>query len=284
MGAVNYYRSLINQSGNGFISDIAAFQLGGSTARRLNRNYLGSAISVFENGGATLEDIGFSGSLVDNSAITSHVGVNSGFVDKIYDQSGNAKDWTYNAVTGDRPQIVDAGSLITDASGRAVAKFFEEGSQLRASLLDASSVGSPSTVFFKLKVNTTPSGNRQIFGPETSSGGFSRTFFRWTTSPATAASPQFRVGSPTAIYFPYSESEIVITILYNVASSIVRVNGIQVGSGDIGTNNSSAYCLGAYFDRTLSNSPSVRFEMTDFIYYNSNQTSNFAAIEEILNS
>jgi hypothetical protein len=282
MGAVNYYRSLINQSGNGFISDIAAFQLGGSTARRLNRNYLGSAISVFENGGSTLEDIGFSGSLVDNSAITSHVGVNSGFVDKIYDQSGNAQDWTYNAVTGNRPQIVDSGSLITDASGRAVAKFFEDVSQLRGSLLDVPSVN-PSTVFIKLKVNTNPTGNRNIFGPETSSGGFTRYLSRYTTSPATTLNPKLVViTSGTTLFLPYSESEIVITILFNGASSIVRYNGVEEFSGTIANGFYTAYCLGRYFNGTQSQS--TRFQMTDFIHYNSNQTSNFAAIEDILNS
>jgi hypothetical protein len=284
MGAIGYYRSLMNKSGNGFISDIAAFQLGGSTARRLNRNYLGSAISVFENGGSTLEDIGFLDNLVDNSAITSHVGVNSGFVDKIYDQSGNAQDWTYNAATGNRPKIVDAGSLITDASGRAVAKFFEDGSQLRGTLL-TETTNAASTVFIKLKVNTNPTGNRNIYGPETNSGGFARYLSRYTTSPATTLDPKFVVlTSGTTLFLPYSESEIVITILFNGARSIVRVNGTQVGSGDLGVGGYSAYCLGAYWDRTIQNAPSTRFEMTDFIHYNSNQTSNFAAIEDILNS
>jgi hypothetical protein len=282
MGAIGYYRSLMNKSGNGFISDIAAFQLGGSTARRLNRNYLGSAISVFENGGSTLEDIGFSDNLVDNSAITSHVGVNSGFVDKIYDQSGNAQDWTYNAATGNRPKIVDAGSLITDASGRAVAKFFEEVSQLRGTLL-TSTTNAASTVFIKLKVNTNPTGNRNIYGPETSSGGFSRYFTRYTTSPATALDPKLVVStSGTTLFLPYSESEIVVTILYNQTSSIVRYNGIQQFSGTISNGFFTAYCFGRYFNGTQGGS--VRFQMTDFIHYNSNQTSNFAAIEEILNS
>jgi hypothetical protein len=265
------------------VSDIAAFQLGGSTARKLNRAYRGSAISVFENGGNTLVGIGFNDNLVDNLAITTHVGVNSGYINTLYDQSGNSLDWFYNSETGERPLIVDAGALIKDASGRAVAKFIADKSQLRGTQfdLDDRSVN-PSTVFIKLKFNTSGTSNSRVFSAETNSGAFNRLLLRWTSSPASAGSPQFRVSNTNPLYFTYVETEILITILFDADSSLVRVNGVQVASGSTGSGLYSAYCLGAAFTGETNNA--ARFQITDFIHYSSDQSTNFEAIEAILNS
>lgn len=83
--------------------------------RKLTSGYAGSAIRVRESGGNTEADIGFdaSGNL-DTAALAAHVGANSGFLAKWYDQSGNADDMT--PVSSDasyEPRIVNAGTIDT---------------------------------------------------------------------------------------------------------------------------------------------------------------------------
>lgn len=71
--------------------------------------YSGSAIRVRRSSDNTEQDIGFSGTALDTSALSSFVGANSAFVTTWYDQSGNGRNMT-QATTGKQPRIVNAGT------------------------------------------------------------------------------------------------------------------------------------------------------------------------------
>lgn len=79
--------------------------------RKLRAEYAGALVRVRESGGDTLLDIDpdAEGNL-DTDALLAHVGVNDGYVETWYDQSGNAANLT-NATNAQQPKIVDAGSV-----------------------------------------------------------------------------------------------------------------------------------------------------------------------------
>ncbi|MFR9807050.1 sialate O-acetylesterase [Pseudonocardia sp. RS010] len=81
--------------------------------RKLKSDYSGSAVKVRRSSDNTTLDIGFTaqGDL-DTAALLTFCGANSGFVDTIYDQSGNTRHLA-QATAAAQPQIVSAGAVIT---------------------------------------------------------------------------------------------------------------------------------------------------------------------------
>jgi hypothetical protein len=85
-----------------------------SAARRLATAYTGSLIRVRRSGDNAEQDIGYTaGNVLDESALTTFVGANNGFVTTWYDQSGNGND-AVQATASNQPQIVSIGSVILE--------------------------------------------------------------------------------------------------------------------------------------------------------------------------
>ena len=92
-----------------------------SAARRLSSSYTGSLIRVRRSSDNTEQDIGYNGSnVLDESALTTFVGANNGFVVKWYDQSGNGKNME-NSTASNQPKIVNAGTVLKDNSKPALS-------------------------------------------------------------------------------------------------------------------------------------------------------------------
>jgi hypothetical protein len=92
-----------------------------SAARRLSSSYTGALIRVRRSSDNTEQDIGYNGSnVLDESALTSFVGANNGFVVKWYDQSGNGKNME-NSTASNQPKIVNAGTVLKDNSKPALS-------------------------------------------------------------------------------------------------------------------------------------------------------------------
>jgi hypothetical protein len=89
--------------------------------RKLKTAYTGYAIRVRRSSDNTSQDIGFVGSNLDTSAITTFVGANDGFVSIWYDQSGGGKDAT-QVTTTYQPKIVSNG-VINTYNGKPSVKF-----------------------------------------------------------------------------------------------------------------------------------------------------------------
>lgn len=83
-----------------------------SITRKLNTSYSGNAIKVRRSSDNVEANIGFdtNGNL-NESALLSFIGANSGFVSTIYDQSGNGRD-AVQTTNSFQPQIVSSGSII----------------------------------------------------------------------------------------------------------------------------------------------------------------------------
>jgi hypothetical protein len=83
-----------------------------STARRLSTSYTGALIRVRRSSDNAEQDIGYDGSnVLDESALTTFVGANNGFVTKIYDQSGNSA-FASQSTAANQPKIVSSGTII----------------------------------------------------------------------------------------------------------------------------------------------------------------------------
>lgn len=97
---------------DGYSNIFAAYSM-----RLLRSAYAGSAIRVRESSGNTEADIGFSGGNLNTTALAAHVGSNSGYITKWYDQSGGGLD-VAQATTTAQPRIVNAGTNETIATGK----------------------------------------------------------------------------------------------------------------------------------------------------------------------
>lgn len=78
--------------------------------RKINASYTGYCIKVRRSSDNTEQEISFSGSYCDTSALKSFVGANDGFVVKWYDQSGLAIDAT-QTTTSYQPKIITSGVI-----------------------------------------------------------------------------------------------------------------------------------------------------------------------------
>jgi hypothetical protein len=104
------------------LDNITSAVLAWSIARKLRTAHSGSLIRVRESAGSTEADIGASDNVLDESALTTHTGANSGYVTKYYDQTGdsNAVDFV-QATANLQPRIVASGT-VDKVSGKPTAK------------------------------------------------------------------------------------------------------------------------------------------------------------------
>jgi hypothetical protein len=97
-----------------------------SAARRLATAYTGSLIRVRRSSDNAEQDIGYTaGNILDESALTTFVGANNGFVTTWYDQSGNGNN-AVQSTAANQPQIVSSGVVNTQAglsSGKPCLSF-----------------------------------------------------------------------------------------------------------------------------------------------------------------
>ena len=78
--------------------------------RKVRAAYSGNCLKVRRSSDNTTQDIGFSGGWLDESAVTTFVGANDGFVDTWYDQSGNGFN-AVQATTSSQPRLVSSGTI-----------------------------------------------------------------------------------------------------------------------------------------------------------------------------
>ena len=84
---------------------------GAWSLRKLDNNYVGSAIRVRRSSDNTELNIGFDGNGdLDTSTLTTFVGANSAFVTTWYDQSGLGRNLS-QATAANQPRIVNAGTI-----------------------------------------------------------------------------------------------------------------------------------------------------------------------------
>jgi hypothetical protein len=143
---------------------------GAYSLRKLRTAYTGSAIRVRRSNDNTEQDIGFDGNgNLDESALTTFVGANSGFVTTWYDQSGNGRDAT-QTTSGNQPRIVNSGT-VDKIAGKPSLFFDGTAYRLSVNTLASTVTGEdkPFSVFSVAeKTNTTLGGQVLSFGRSTS--------------------------------------------------------------------------------------------------------------------
>jgi hypothetical protein len=79
--------------------------------RLVNPSYLGNCVEVRRSSDNATQNIGFSGGVLNTSALSAFVGANNGFVKTWYNQNGTVN--LIQTVNADQPQIVSSGTLKT---------------------------------------------------------------------------------------------------------------------------------------------------------------------------
>lgn len=139
--------------------------------RKLRTAYTGDAIRVRRPSDGNFIDVEFVNNELDVSAVEAFCFGTDGFMQSLYDQSGNANNQTQTA-SSPQPQIVNSGSLIT-LNEKATSRF---GSNRFMKTASAVSLGSPSEMWIFCVVNLTDvSTYNWIYGssaPSNNDGGF----------------------------------------------------------------------------------------------------------------
>lgn len=130
---------------------VVAFSL-----RRLSGAYSGAAVRVRRSSDNVEQDIGFdaSGNL-NESALTSFIGANSGFVTTWYDQSGASRDMT-QSIAANQLRIVNNGSL-ERAQGR-LAIYSEVGKSMSTVTTSWLVVGNGDRAMISVSTRRAPGG------------------------------------------------------------------------------------------------------------------------------
>jgi hypothetical protein len=230
------------------------------SVRKLRNNYVGGPIRVRRSSDNAEQDIYFnSAGDLDTSALTTFCSGTNGFVTTWYDQSGNARNLT-QATAIYQPQIVSSGSVVLE-NGKPTINF---ASKFISSTAFSSAISQPNTYFITVnKINHSGYLFETVGSPRQAQGDDNWVF----------------AGSVALGFYPNADlgSQKLLTILFNGASSISRINSTATGSGNPGSNGQGGLAIGR--------SPSgVNAKLQEFIIYPTNQTSNFSGIESNINS
>ena len=107
-------RGVIGGGGSKGLLDTYTGAAAAYSLRKLSSDYSGNAITVTTDG-VDSQDIGFSGSNLDTAALESFAGSGDAYVSTWFDQSGNSRNFTQGTFAN-MPKIVSSGSTITQNS------------------------------------------------------------------------------------------------------------------------------------------------------------------------
>ena len=240
-----------------------------SAARRLATAYTGALIRVRRSSDNAEQDIGYdANNVLDQSALTTFVGANNGFVVTIYDQSGNAKDAT-QATAVNQPRIVNLGSIDLVNSIPAILGDGTNDTLINSTL----SLTNPTSIFTVVdKVGT--SGSFGLFSFSGLSGAFnvlSGGYDFYQNGPS--FSPSYSNNNQSLLV---AKSATTGTDWELYGNNTTVTNGGQ----NIGTTIGTTVSL---FDRNGTQSRCNMY-MQEYIVWNSNQMSNRAGIQTNINT
>ena len=230
----------------------------------------------------------FTATEVSDGTLAAWVGAgNDGFVRTWYDQSGNGRNAT-QATTGNQPQIVSSGSLLTDNSKPCV-QFNGSSTSLDAD--GVASVFSGAGVFLSAATvykpsPPSPANTQAVWGLGSST---STNPVRWLGQNSSSVLARFAErgdggGTPLTTTGGTVNNQALAWFNSNTSTQALRINGAQVGtaSGSSLTLTLNRFCIGC-----LSRTSKEIFwsgNIQEVILYQSNQVQNAAAIEANINA
>ena len=225
-------------------------------------------VRVRESGGNTEQDFGFSGDNVDEAAILSFCGSNSGHVVKWYDQSGNGRDMI-QAISTKQPKIVNA-VVLNKQNGKASMLY--DGSDDFLYSTYSFSQATPLQCIIIAK-NTKTADSYPYFMDST----VNRAVFYY----GGAYLSLYNGGQIDSTSTPYDFS--LFNVLFNSYQSNIRRNGVSLITGNDGNSGLSGQIfLGA---RVLNGgTQTMTGNMSEYILYPSNNSSNNSPIETNINT
>jgi hypothetical protein len=246
-----------------------------SAARRLRTAYTGSLIRVRRSSDNAEQDIGYTvGNLLDESALTTFVGANNGFVTTWYDQSGNGRNAT-NTTAIRQPKIVNSGSVLLK-NGKPNINFTSQTLNIGTSL----NIASTSFTSF--------------LGNSSSTGSGSASIIQYQSNPGDNPELRFGLGDGAASYWngaavSYSATAGFLTnkifnidigsgITVNIyGNNTLSATGTRTGTWNTGVFN---FSLGGYHVVGLYRDGDCQ----EYILWNSDQSSNRTGINTNTNT
>ena len=156
--------------------------------RKLRAAHTGAAIRVRRGADGAEQDVGFTpAGALDTAALLAFVGTGSGFVSKLYDQSGQGRD-AVQATAAKQPKIVEAGAVQTflGTAGRPGLVFTNTAEQVLAA--PGVPVGGPDLTFIAaLTTGAANTGANRVVGYKTTgkSGATSDSLSLWVDTNGT---------------------------------------------------------------------------------------------------
>ena len=236
--------------------------------RKLSNSYSGNCVTVRRDSDNLDTNIGFSGGVLDTSALASHCGSANGFVVTWFDQSSNSNNAT-QLTAPNQPKIYDSSTgVVTDNSKPAL---FPDGTGFFNSSFSVADGFTAAAVF-----NHNDEGTQYIFGSE--SAGLKPAFYFAGNNLRIFAGSFANIGTR-------STSQALYTGVYDAAGSgniVGRVNQTETVSA-----TAAAYTPGTAIDILASQGGSIaKHTAQEIIIWPSNQRSagNIADIETEINN
>lgn len=225
--------------------------------RKLRSAYAGNCLKVRRSSDSTTQDIGFSGNDLDVSALIGFVGAGDGFIDTLYDQSGNARNLS-QATTANQPKLVSSGSLITTVGGKPSPLFDASNDSLPSGLAASNFVTAAAyTMIAAGKATSGNSGpnayyNRHMFAD---SGGYIEglSFDGANFNPNHYAGVY--VGPTIAASYPVTNVFVHRYDGTNISGHIGGGTGASASAGNVGSLSGTAsmgFGASAYFDGNIA--------------------------------
>jgi len=229
-----------------------------SAVIKLSLRYLGgtNCVKVRRDSDDQEQDIGFSGSSIDATALDTFCSGANGYVKTWYDQSANAYEFT-QADTTKQPKIYDSATGIVLENGKP-ALLCDGVDDMLTDAGGMTSYAQPLTLFAVSKI--TAGGNKYLF----SSGSL----IAW------AADDERRIyAGVNVLGGDFSETQEVWSALYSGVNSLFRVNGTQVGSGDVGS-------AGTTTNASIGNaSAPLKTTIQEVLFFDGDESSSFSIVE-----
>lgn len=240
----------------------------GFSFRKLRASYAGSCCRVRRASDNTEQDIGFSGDVVDTAAIATFCSGTTGFIVKMYDQSGNAND-SAQTTTGNQYRVYNAGMVTLNAK----TAFETNGSTEH--LVFTSGVNMSGVNWSSAVVTLRNSAQRSIFMANSGSGGI--------LTPTIWNDGNLYAQKAATYYFAAetSTSQVLLTSSLTAGTPTVRKNGSPYSlssGGNSGTDTINA--IGIYSSTAFVGQGKGQ----EFVLWPSDQSANMSGIESNINS
>jgi len=263
----------------------------GYSMRRLRSLYTGDAIIVKRSSDNATQSIGFdSNGDLNQTSLTSFVGAGDGYIVNWYDQSGNNYHLSLGTYSVNGPQIVTSGVVATMSGAsisRPTIKWSNGATNISVLVNTSFSQAMPSTNFSAVRLNSTTLTNKAPIIYDSGSAAGARHLL-YNSGKVDSPNDNWGIIGSSGVYnsSAFNTTPKLLTALFNGASSVLRANGTQIISGNTGAATHTGLKLGNLRSvyTPVPNSYQWEGDMSEMIFFNTDRSANYTAIESIINA